>query len=54
MSPIFRWPCASCTKKRRKIDGEIYAALIRKGIKTLDEVPARLRSTVEALLAKKE
>ena len=23
---------------------KIYAALIRKGIKTLDEVPARLRS----------
>jgi len=32
---------------------KIYA-LIRKGIKTLDEVPARLRSTVEALLAEKE
>ncbi len=30
---------------------KISAALIRKGIKTLDEVPARLRSTVEALLA---
>ena len=30
---------------------KIYAALIRKGIKTLDEVPARLRSTVKALLA---
>ena len=30
---------------------KIYAALIRKGIKTLDEVPTRLRSTVEALLA---
>ena len=29
---------------------KIYAALIRKGIKTLDEVPARLSSTVEALL----
>ena len=27
---------------------KIYAALIRKGIKTLDEVPARLRSKVEA------
>ena len=33
---------------------KIYAALIRKGIKTLDEVPARLRSTVEALLAEVE
>ena len=32
---------------------KIYAALIRKGIKTLDEVPARLRSTVKALLAEK-
>ena len=28
-----------------------FMQLIRKGIKTLDEVPARLRSTVEALLA---
>ena len=27
---------------------KIYAALIRKGIKTLDEVPARLRSTLLA------
>lgn len=33
---------------------KIYAALIRKGIKTLDEVPVRLRSTVEALLAEVE
>ena len=32
----------------------ISAALIRKGIKTLDAVPARLRSTVEALLAEVE
>lgn len=54
MSPIFRWPCASCTKKRRKIDGENLCSLIRKGIKTLDEVPARLRSTVKALLAEVE
>lgn len=30
---------------------KIYAALVRKGIRTLDEVPARLRSAVEALLA---
>ncbi len=29
---------------------KIYAALIRKGLKTLDEVPARLRSAVAALL----
>ena len=29
---------------------KIYAALIRKGLKTLDDVPARLRTAVEALL----
>lgn len=29
---------------------KIYAALVRKGIKTLDEVPARLRDAVAALL----
>lgn len=29
---------------------KIYAALVRKGIKTLDDVPARLRDAVEALL----
>lgn len=33
---------------------KIYAALVRKGIKTLDDVPARLRSAVEALLAEGE
>lgn len=29
---------------------KIYAALIHKGLKTLDDVPARLRDTVAALL----
>lgn len=29
---------------------KIYAALIRKGLKTLDDVPARLREDVAALL----
>lgn len=29
---------------------EIYAKLIRKGIKTLDDVPETLRSEVERLL----
>nr|DAI33418.1 MAG TPA: hypothetical protein [Caudoviricetes sp.] len=29
---------------------KIYAALIRKGLKTLYDVPARLRAAVEALL----
>ena len=28
----------------------IYAALIRKGIKTLEDMPARLRDAVAALL----
>lgn len=30
---------------------KVYADLIRKGMKTLDDVPARLRADVEALLA---
>lgn len=29
---------------------EVYADLVRKGLKTLDEVPARLRPEVERLL----
>ncbi len=29
---------------------KIYAALIRKGLKTLEDVPARLRAEVERLL----
>lgn len=29
---------------------KIYAALIRKGIKTIDDVPERLREEVEKLL----
>lgn len=29
---------------------KVYAALIQKGLKTLDTVPARLRSAVAALL----
>lgn len=29
---------------------KIYAALIRKGLKTLEDVPARLRAAVERLL----
>ena len=33
---------------------KIYAALIRKGIKTLDEVPARLRSTANGISAVSE
>ena len=33
---------------------KIYAALISKGIKTLEEVPTRLRSTVKALLTEVE
>lgn len=30
---------------------KIYAELIRKGLKTLDDVPDQLRKQVEALLA---
>ena len=29
---------------------KIYAALVRKGIRTLDDVPAKLRAAVAALL----
>ena len=29
---------------------KVYADLIRKGLKTLDDVPARLRAEVETLL----
>ena len=29
---------------------KIYASLIKKGLKTLDDVPENLRSEVEALL----
>jgi hypothetical protein len=30
---------------------KVYADLIRKGVKTIEQVPARLRAEVEALLA---
>lgn len=30
---------------------KVYADLIRKSVKTLDDVPAKLRAEVEALLA---
>lgn len=30
---------------------KIYAALIRKGIKTIEDVPQNLREAVEAILA---
>lgn len=33
---------------------KIYAALVRKGIKTLDDVPAKLRDAVAALLQEDE
>lgn len=31
---------------------KIYASLIKKGLKTLDDVPENLRADVEALLEK--
>lgn len=30
---------------------KVYADLIRKGLKTIEDVPARLRAEVEAILA---
>lgn len=33
---------------------KVYADLIRKGVKTIDDVPAHLRAEVEALLAEVE
>lgn len=33
---------------------QIYANLIRKGLKTIEQVPARLRAEVEAILAEDE
>ena len=33
---------------------KVYADLIRKGLKTLEDVPARLRAEVEAILAENE
>lgn len=30
---------------------KVYAELIRKGLKTIDQVPERIRAEVEALLA---
>ena len=30
---------------------KIYTALIQKGLKTIDDVPARIRAEVEALLS---
>ena len=31
---------------------KVYADLIRKGIKTIDDVPEKLKATVMAILAK--
>ena len=33
---------------------KVYADLIRKELKTIDDVPARIRAEVEALLAETE
>ncbi len=33
---------------------KVYADLIRKGLKTIDDVPARIRADVEELLAEAE
>lgn len=33
---------------------KVYASLIRKGVKTIDDVPEKLRAEVEAILAEDE
>lgn len=33
---------------------KIYAELIKKGLKTLEEVPEKLKTAVEALLSEEE
>lgn len=33
---------------------KIYASLIKKGLKTIDDVPVRLRDAVQALLDSEE
>ena len=33
---------------------KVYASLIRKGIKTIDDVPEKLRAEVEAILTEDE
>ena len=36
------------------IVAKVYADLIKKGLKTIDDVPARIRAEVEALLAEQD
>lgn len=33
---------------------KVYASLIRKGVKTIDDVPEKLRAEVEAILTEDE
>lgn len=33
---------------------KVYASLIRKGVKTIDDVPEKLKAEVEAILAEDE
>ena len=39
---------------RHGVMAKIYTALIQKGLKTIDDVPARIRAEVEALLAEQD
>lgn len=36
--------------ERRNLMAKVYAALILKGLKTIDDVPAKLRDAVEEIL----
>lgn len=33
---------------------KVYASLIKKGLKTIDDVPEQIRAEVEAILAKEQ
>lgn len=41
-------------ERRVKLMAKVYADLIKKGLKTLDDVPEQIRAEVEALLESEE
>ena len=47
-----RWPSRRSMRCWQEVErmAKVYAALIRKGLKTLDDVPANLRDAVAKLL----
>ena len=34
--------------------GKVYASLVKKGLKTIDDVPEQIRAEVEAILAEEQ